>query len=158
MAKICSIQRVELDLNFEDHLEGIVMETDHGPVHFMISNWRECCETWGVSINGSVVTKSFKNTKKQKQKVFRKRVRRRLRAHFLHESISSVQFNAAREKYQRHRMERGVVCLDVCMSNGRTHHIDVWCNHNGWYAHTAVLEWPGHERETIILNLDPFLS
>lgn len=153
-----------LDVAFCDgnEYEGLIVNTTKGPVRLVIDLFAKCCEDFGVIVDGGDVLSQCSPDDEEEAQMQKDTLAHwsMIQEKFKGKSIVHIQSNPEREKgLYCHNVEAdkkflddgGVVCLDIHTCDGEVHTVDIWCYHNGYYPHTAFLEWYGHGKEEIRL-------
>lgn len=114
--------------------DGILIFTEKEEIHFLISNSISCCESWGFDVNGC--EKSIDATTLDL---------------LFQNNISKVNWNHYREKrhnYQDVDPESHHACVDLFIGEPSALipiPLNVFCRHNGYYAHDISTCWHNHK-------------
>jgi hypothetical protein len=131
------LESSSVDMEFYKELarswDGVIILTAKEEIRILISNSKSCCEQWGFRVDG----KNYDQT---------------LSADILFDKpISKVSWNHLREREEKTACkENHFACVDVFL--GEIPHaipcaIDVFCYHNGYYAHDVYTMWHNHKDE-----------
>lgn len=132
---------------WESNWSGLDLLTcDGNQIRILISANQLCCELWGAALNGVSIHRKVKPHELEKLKEELER---------LHASeILDVRINIKREKLLRKERNydderEGMVCVDIQTSN-ETFEMTLFNQQNGYYSHSVVLQWRGHDERTSI--------
>lgn len=112
---------------FKDY-EGIVIETEMERIWVLIDNHSQCCESWGCLFQGIPIDDEES-----------------IRDELLGMTVVDVRWNSQRENEGEDDWKNRA-CVDIHCDGG-TAKVDVFCEHDGYYPHTAKVHWKNYDDE-----------
>ena len=132
MVEYGKIINVVFEETNDEPYEGLILTTESKEtISLLISSRQSCCESWGVNLDGNLIQpEDYDNIKET----------------LIGKNVLNVYWAHAREKeLVKNSYECGsYACVNI-LTEQHNYQVDLWCNHNGYYAHTLRVKWKDYQ-------------
>ncbi len=117
-----------------DNYIGLYIKTNYDTYKFMISDFRACCEEYGVSLSDNCEKEIFDTNNKDLPNDFLK-------------GYALVKIEYSHEKSNEYTFSTKLVVRKVNEPYTTVYYINISNGHNGYYPHGYIVEWSNYKNE-----------